>query len=560
MNQNNIPNDMHIMRRNIGEKSVKAFAEIYFPHYLSKKSCSFHEELYKMLDEITKVRGARIAIASPRGSAKSSIVSLVYPLWCICYKKESYILILSDTSDQAVNLLEHIKDELTMNERLMEDFPDICEIGQKPKPPRWTREEIVNRNNIKVTALGVGQKVRGRRKKQIRPSLIILDDIENDENTQSEESRQKLFSWFSKAVLKAGETRTNVIAIGTIQHYDSLLAKLTGENTMPGWGKSIYKSVISWANRQDLWQKWASIFNGKESYLGKTGKEAAHIFFLDNKQDMLEGTRVLWEEKEDYYALMVMREQELESSFDSEKQNEPVSSQDSLFNPDEFRYWSDTYRSAEELLQYLGDNVQYFGSCDPSAGESTSKGDYSAIVILARDKRDGTLYVIEADIARRTPDATMSDILAYCRRYKFCKFGVEGNYFQTLMIQEMEKRAKAQSIYAAFVSIKSTANKKERIQTLQPLVKNGTIVFSKLHKTLIDQHRYFPKGKYDDGPDALQMAVQLCNEPVIEPSFGFAGGAVPNQMAAEEALKEAQILPAEGALVPYGWWGWHRRG
>jgi len=549
------------MRINVGEKSVKAFAELFFPHYLSKKSCSFHKDLYRMLGEMSEKRGERLAIAAPRGSAKSSIVSLIYVLWCIFYKKESYILLLSDTRDQAEDFLSHIKDELETNEKLIESFPEICEAGQKPMPPRWTRSEIVTRNGVKITVLGSGQKIRGRRSREIRPSLIILDDIENDENTQSEESRQKLFSWFSKAVLKAGETRTNVIAIGTIQHYDSLLAKLTGENTMPGWNKRIYKAVISWAARQDLWQKWAVIFNNRESYLGKTGKEAAHTYFLDSKQDMLEGTQVLWGEKEDYYALMVMREQELESSFDSEKQNEPTSSRESLFNPDEFRYWSDAYRSTEELLNYLGENAQIFGSCDPSLGQSTSKGDFSAIIVLARDKRDGTLYIIEADVKRRTPDETMNDILAYCKRYKFCKFGVEGNYFQSLMIKEMERRGKAQGLYPAFVSIKNTTNKNERIQSLQPLVKNGTLQFNRLHKTLIEQLRYFPKLKFDDAADAAQMVTELCNEPVNEFSFGFAGGEWPcRQMTEEEALKEAQIMPAPDALVPYGWWSWHRRG
>ncbi|MFH1752989.1 MAG: phage terminase large subunit [Candidatus Omnitrophota bacterium] len=452
-------------------------------------------------------------------------------------------------------MLAHIKNELETNERLIAGFPDVCEIGQKPKPERWTRSEIMTRNGVKVTALGAGQKIRGRRNKAMRPSLIVVDDIENDENTQSEDSRQKLFDWFTKAVLKAGSEKTNVVVIGTIQHYDSLLARLIDENAMPGWDKRKYKSVIEWAIRTDFWQRWKLIFNKREPYKGKMGKEAALAFYLDNKDAMLEGTKVLWGDKEDYYSLMVMRESELEGSFDSEKQNEPVSSERSLYNPAELHYCNDTYRSKEELLQWLSDYADIMGACDPATGEFTNKGDYSAIILVARDRRDGTIYIIEADIKRRTPNDTVDDILAYCKKYKVKKFGVESNYFQSLMVQDLEKRIRQEGLYKTeIISIKNTLNKRERIQSMHPLIKNGTIVFNRFHQTLLDQFRFFPRGKYDDGPDAVQMAVEVCSQPIVEFSFSFAGDArrgVNTQMPPES-------LPANG-LVPYGYYRGRRR-
>ena len=53
----------------------------------------------------------------------------------------------------------------------------------------------------------------------------LLDDIENDENVRTPEQRKKLESWFLKAVSKAGDDYTDIIYIGTLLHYDSLLAK-----------------------------------------------------------------------------------------------------------------------------------------------------------------------------------------------------------------------------------------------------------------------------------------------------------------------------------------------
>ncbi|MBF0522217.1 MAG: phage terminase large subunit [Candidatus Omnitrophica bacterium] len=561
MDNNNMFNEEERLRREAGKKSFKAFTALYLSHYLKTKSCAFHDDIYAMLDNISLIEegGKRLAVAGPRGSAKSVLFSFAFPLWNICYKKAGFILLLSDTSDQADTMLSHIKNELETNERLIKSFPEVCEIGQKPRPDRWARNEIVTRNGVKVTALGAGQKIRGRRNKALRPDLIIVDDIENDENTQSEESRAKLFDWFTKAVLKAGTVKTTIAVVGTIQHYDSLLAKLIDEDAMPGWEKRKYKSVIEWAERKDLWQQWKLIFNNREPYKGKTGKNAALAFFLDNKDAMLEGTKVLWEEKENYYDLMVMRESELEGSFDSEKQNEPVSSEWSLYNPVEFRTHNNMYRSTAELLQWMGNYADIMGSCDPASGEYTNKGDYSAIILGARDRRDGLIYLIEADIKRRTPNDTVNDIIAYCKRYKVKKFGVEANYFQSIMVQDLEKRIKQESLYQTeVVPIKNTQNKRERIQSLHPLIKNGTIIFNKLDQTLLDQFRYFPKGKYDDGPDAVHMLVEVFSLPINQVSFWISGGPHYPPEPGDPPISPVPQYPTPDGLVPYGWYNDHR--
>ena len=73
------------------------------------------------------------------------------------------------------------------------------------------------------------------------PDLLILDDIENDENVRTPEQRAKLDSWFKKAVSKAGDDYTDIVYIGTLLHYDSLLA-----NTLknPGYKAIKYRACL----------------------------------------------------------------------------------------------------------------------------------------------------------------------------------------------------------------------------------------------------------------------------------------------------------------------------
>lgn len=510
---NNLNSDLGKVRKDVAIKSIKAFAEMYFPHYLEQPICVFHEDMYKSLYEMSEARDRRTAVAAPRNAAKTTLVSTIYVTWSICFKKEKFIILLSDTKDKAVELLSHIKTEFEKNDKLIADFPEVCGGSASVKPRRWKNDEIITVDGARVIALGSGQKIRGRRNVQARPSLIILDDAENEANTHTVEMREKLYSWLTKTVLKSGTIGTNVVVIGTILHFDSLLAKLTDKNKMPGWEKRIYRSVISWATHQDYWQKWSAIFNYREAYMDKKGKEAAFVFFRDNEQHMLEGTDVLWPQRESYYDLMIMREQEGENSFDSEKQNSPVDLKDCPFNPEEFYYWDDQFKSEQELIKSLDSVMDIFGGCDPATGKEGVKSDYSALVTIGRDRKTGIMYVLDADIAKRSPDAYMETILTYAQLRRYNRMAIETNNFQELIKREIERRAALKRIYLRLEGINNTSDKYTRIMSLQPLVKSGYLRFSRKHTTLSEQFRHFPKGAHDDGPDATEFACRIARAP-----------------------------------------------
>ncbi len=486
------------------------FRKYYFPEHNKVEDASFHQEVSFILNEMTfNRRGTKFALAAPRGSAKSTLVTLQYAAYCICYHIEPYIVIASSTAEQAETYLSHIKAELTQNERLLRDFSEVCEFGRKPGPPRWKQNEIITRNDVKVTALGSGQQIRGRRHKQYRPSLIILDDIEGGDEAQTPDGYYKLHDWLTKSVLKAGDTPTNAIFLGTIHHYNSLLAQFTDPKANTGWLKKIYRSVIAWSAHPELWETWENIHNYRVAYKGKDGPLAADEFFNDNKEPMLEGTQVLWSQQKSYYELMKMRQDEGDVAFDSEMQNNPINPRDCLFNLDELHYWDAAYNSEEELLSALGDNKMFYGACDPSLGKQNKHGDYSAIVSAVKDTDKGILYVLDADIERRFPDKTIEVILGYHKRRDYTKFGFETNQFQEYMASELQKRSAQENAYLPLEEIKHSTDKRARIEALQPLVKNGTIRFCRRHHLLLEQMKYYPKGAHDDGLDALEMVVNL---------------------------------------------------
>lgn len=334
--------------------ALRLFAKTYFPHYQKVPPSIMHQELYDMLQKVDEQASQRIAVAAPRGNAKSTLVSLFFILWIICTEREKYVLLLSDTKDKAAQFLANVREELQTNEKLRKDYPHVCELpGRRPAPRRWRESRLETRNGCCITAAGAGQSLRGSKFQTYRPGLIILDDIENEENTATPEAREKMETWFNRTVLKAGNPQTHIVMVGTIQHYDSLLAKLTSTKMSSIWESRIYRSIIHWSEHHTLWEQWTKILHGHEPHNGKSGLDGAKQFFIDHQQDMLKNTQVLWPELEDYHQLMIMRETEGHWAFNAEKQNEPVNKEDCLFDPDEFYYWDDQYSSAEELIDYV---------------------------------------------------------------------------------------------------------------------------------------------------------------------------------------------------------------
>lgn len=395
---------------------------------------------------------------------------------------------------------------------MLQDFPEVAEEpGKKPRPERWREDEIITRNGVRVIALGAEKKIRGRRYEEHRPTLMIFDDLENEEQVASAIQREKLWNWFTKAALKAGSAQTNVIVVGTILHFDSLLARLIEPKKSPGWFGKKFRAILSYASRVDLWQTWAKIYNRHEKYLGKDGPEAARAFFEANESSMLEGSEVLWPEKESYYFLIELREREGSLSFESEKQNEPIDPSTQLFKEEEMHFWDDQYGSLVELRKAMGSDGVFIGAVDPSMGRLGRNGDPSAIIALLLNKKTGNKYVTDADIGLKTPDNIIAAIIALDHDLGFSKFGVEVVQYQAFLESELIKRSRQGGRQIPVQSINSVENKKLRIESLQSKIKHGTIQFSRKHRTLLEQLRQFPKGAHDDGPDALQMAVSLAN-------------------------------------------------
>lgn len=468
-------------RRRAAWDDFEIFVGTYFPHYVrSPHKSALHRYLFSRLPEIVaSPKGEADAIAAPRGEAKSTLVSQLFVLWCLVTGRKRYPVIIMDSIDQAYPMLEAIKAELQFNPRLAMDFPEAAGQGRV-----WQAGTIVTANDAKVQVAGSGKKLRGLRHGPYRPDLAVLDDIENDEQVRNPDQRDKLQAWVSKTVLPLGGAgaKFDVVYIGTILHYDSVLSRTLAN---PMWRSARFRALIQWPDRMDLWERW-------EETLRNEGELAADAFHQAHQVEMEAGSAVSWLARP-LLALMKIRARDGHDTFDSEYQNDPVAGDNAPF-AGIIQFW------VNRLAEWI-----FFGACDPSLGKAGASRDPSALLVGGFNRATGVLDVVEAAIKKRLPDRIIEDVIAYQAEYRCLLWVIETVQFQAFLYSELVKRAAARGMPVPARGVQPIADKLLRIESLQPHVKNGLIRLHPSQTTLIAQLTHFPKADHDDGPDALQM-------------------------------------------------------
>ena len=482
-----------LARRRQNSLDLLEWGQKYLPEHFCRPPSNMHRWLAGQLDAAHGARGTKINALGPRGGAKSTIGTLCLPLRAAVERLEPYLWIVSDTKHQACAHLENLKAELIDNKRLSEAYPDAAGRGSV-----WRGNAIVLGNGVTIEAFGAGQRIRGRRRRQHRPTLIICDDLQNDGHIHSTVGREHSREWFHGTLMKAGTARTNVVNLATALHRDALAMEL---HRTPGWNSCLFQSIVCWPENLTLWQQWEAIYTDlvKPNY-----RVAARKFYDLHHEAMDAGAQVLWPEEEGLYTLMCMRAESGRTAFEREKQNSPI-------NPD-LCEWPESY--FDETIwfdQWPANLTVKTMALDPSKGTDARRGDYSALVMLGVD-RHGMLYV-EADLARRPTPQMVAEGTEWFRRFQPDLFGVESNQFQDLLAGEFETEFRRQNILAARPApIENHTAKQVRIRRLGPYLSSRRLRFktdSPGTRLLVEQLQEFPIGDHDDGPDALEMALRL---------------------------------------------------
>lgn len=456
-------------------------------------AANFHRDLGRMLDDVTTGRAQRhIAYAVPRQHAKTAWLSNIYLVHQIVFRHKRYIVLFSETTDVAGDFITWGRYQLKLNEKLREDFGELLHV--KPSMNELDNKyEFITTSNTKVEAKGLGTQTRGLRHGSTRPELFILDDLESDESTNTPELIEKSKTWFKEELLPALAKDGICIYLGTILCYGSLLHYVVEERR--DFESRKFAAVKRFADREDLWREWRRIYRKDE----KDAADKAEAFFKENEEEMLKGAEILWPGYWSYYELMCIRENDGIKAFNQEYQNNPTDEERQIFKPEHFVWFVEDDLSDK--------NLEYFGGIDIAMGKE--RGDYSAIVTIAKNVDTGTCYVLDAWMERAHPDILIQKTIEHTLKYQYQTLAVEAQFAQEFIANKMAEELQKHGYpgHTRIKHIRQRTRKELRIEALLPDIQSGKLRFNRtLDSSMVEQFEMFPMHNHDDFPDAVAMA------------------------------------------------------
>lgn len=156
--------------------------------------------------------------AWPRGGGKSSTIELgcAY-LGSRQNPSRHYVLYVSKTQSQANKHVQAIA-------AMLEKVGVKRALNEYGSSKGWRHEEIRTANGFNVTAFGLDSGMRGVRLDEYRPSVIIMDDI--DDRLDSEETLRKKIDVLTTTILPSGSSNCAVIVVQNKIHDDSIVSRL----------------------------------------------------------------------------------------------------------------------------------------------------------------------------------------------------------------------------------------------------------------------------------------------------------------------------------------------
>jgi hypothetical protein len=232
----------------------------------------FYLTLFALLTGFTK-KLERYAIGIPRGFAKTTFIKLLC-LWYILFSHKQFILIVGASEDLAVNTLS-----------------DICDLLGSPNIRKlfgnWQANVEVDTQALKVfsfrgrdiilRAIGAGTAVRGINRKNKRPDVIIMDDVQKRETSENKDLSDQLLKWILGTLMKArSNDGCTYIYVGNMYPQHCILEKLKN-NTQ--WTSFIVGGIL--ADGSSLWEELRPIEELLSEYQSDAEMGHADIFISE---------------------------------------------------------------------------------------------------------------------------------------------------------------------------------------------------------------------------------------------------------------------------------------
>lgn len=446
-----------VARIAITSQSHYWFFHLYFHEHVKYPTAQFQKEMF-MITEDDNVRMA--IIVAFRGSAKSTIMTMSFPLWAVLGRlQKKCVVIISQTQQQARTHFSNLKRELEANDLLRRDLGPFEEASDE-----WGSYSIViPKFNARLVAASSEQSIRGIRHGSHRPDLIICDDVEDITSVKTKDARDRAYTWLTGDIFPLGDKNTKTIIIGNLLHEDSLLMRL--------------RKNIETRNIDAIYKQYPLV--GEDNRIMWPGK-------FTNLEEILTLEKSIGNDK----------------AWQREFMLKIVPEDDQLVLPEWITYYDELPKSTEDY--------RYTIMAIDLAISTSASADFTAIVTAHVYGNLDTLkvYILPNPVNRKMDyPTTLAEIKELSRikyfGYHLPKVLIEEVGYQASIIQQLHKEnfnVKGFKVHGR--------DKRARLNSVTPMIRFAQVLFPRdTCKELVHQLVYFGTENHDDLVDAFSMLL-----------------------------------------------------
>jgi len=381
-----------------------AFGKIFLPDFARSKTPIFH---YEVADKLIEKSQKPIGLFLPRGTAKTTMVKVKllhdFVFSQAAYKWgwqqepiEYFYAWVSSNQKKSVNNVNFIRTHLLYNQKLQYVFGNLLDLKVD------NQENIVMATGNRLISSSNMSSIRGDTqtsvlKGSLRYSGVFVDDAENEENTRTPNSREKIIDNIMNGILPAIDKHlpgARLYFLQTPLHYAAF-----AQQQMDKWAQVVNTPFKIWIPPSERPEPTEEM------------KEFSwDILCYQSTQPNLPGG-VLWESYYPREKLDQIRKQYLDSpqgisGYLQEYELEVQSSENSIWTGRHIHYHEARY-FYEEGRNYIIVNgeklpVNIFGGCDPATDIDTYASDFSVIMYVAVTE-ENDVYVLQYVRKRSIP-------------------------------------------------------------------------------------------------------------------------------------------------------------
>lgn len=295
-----------------------------------------------------------------RGAGKSSL-TLCTTLYALATGLQKYIVIVSNNARAAGGLLSDLWRAIVDKDTAFAvDYPEVClpfNLCNGSYRRKQTYNGIVteiqkNSTNIVlatlkdkdgvpfktsdsvVTVRGITSGIRGLKHGTMRPTCVLLDDLQTFEGASNQEQVQKIIDIINKDIIPlAGKERLSILQTATPIVPEDLVDKLRNDLN---WKTTIYPAIMKFPKNMKLWDEYFKMFDNE--IVEEKGHSESLDFYRQNREEMDAGSQVFnhnrFSEKDGHISalqkLLEIQHSIGKSAFQSEYQMCPTKQQYSI--------------------------------------------------------------------------------------------------------------------------------------------------------------------------------------------------------------------------------------